>query len=42
MALKIIDHNSDEYHKMVDLRFLILRKPLGLSFSEADLGRRKR
>lgn len=41
MALKIIDHNSEEYRQMVDLRFQILRKPLGLSFSEADLAAEK-
>jgi predicted GNAT family N-acyltransferase len=37
MALKQIDHGSKEYRQMVDLRFQILRKPLGLSFSEEDL-----
>jgi len=37
MALKQIDHGSKEYQQMVDLRFQILRKPLGLSFSEEDL-----
>lgn len=41
MALKIIDHNSDEYRQMVDLRFMILRKPLGLSFSDEDLAAEK-
>ena|SRR5690606_7556813 len=37
MALKIIDHGSQEYLQMVKLRDDILRKPLGLSFSEDDL-----
>ncbi|HEY1017544.1 MAG TPA: GNAT family N-acetyltransferase [Sediminibacterium sp.] len=37
MALKQIDHGSKEYQQMVDLRFQILRKPLGLSFTEEDL-----
>lgn len=37
MALKQIDHGSKEYQQMIDLRFQILRKPLGLSFSEEDL-----
>lgn len=37
MALKIIDHGSDEYREMVELRYQILRKPLGLGFTEADL-----
>lgn len=37
MALKIIDHGSPEYQKMVKLRDDILRKPLGLSFSPEEL-----
>ena len=37
MALKIIDHGSKEYREMVDLRHQILRRPLGLGFTEADL-----
>lgn len=37
MALKQIDHGSKEYQQMVDLRYQILRKPLGLSFSEEEL-----
>jgi predicted GNAT family N-acyltransferase len=37
MALKIIDHGSDEYRQMVKLRDDILRKPLGLSFSPEEL-----
>ncbi len=37
MALKIIDHGTPEYHQMVDLRYHVLRKPLGLEFSEEDL-----
>ena len=37
MGLKQIDHGSAEYKKMVELRKEILRKPLGLDFSEADL-----
>lgn len=41
MALKIIDHGSKEYQKMVDLRFDILRKPLGLTFSPDELDREK-
>lgn len=39
MALKIIEHNSPEYQKMVALRYEILRKPLGLNFSEEELNR---
>ena len=41
MALKIIDHGSKEYQKMVDLRFDILRKPLGLKFAPEELEREK-
>jgi len=37
MALKIIEHGSPEYKKMVGLRNEILRKPLGLSFSDDEL-----
>ncbi len=37
MALKIIDHGSKEYRQMVNLRMEILRKPLGLTFSEEEL-----
>jgi GNAT superfamily N-acetyltransferase len=42
MALKIIDHGSPEYRQMVDLRFQILRKPLGLTFTESDLEAEKK
>jgi ribosomal protein S18 acetylase RimI-like enzyme len=41
MPLKIIDYGSKEYKQMVDLRTQILRKPLGLSFSEEDLQKEK-
>lgn len=41
MALKIIDHGTPEYQQMVDLRFNVLRKPLGLDFSPEDLEREK-
>ncbi len=37
MALKIITHGSSEYKQMVDLRYTMLRKPLGLSFTPEDL-----
>ncbi|NDF99174.1 MAG: N-acetyltransferase [Chitinophagia bacterium] len=37
MALKIIEHNSEEYRQMVALRDAILRKPLGLSFDQTEL-----
>lgn len=41
MALKIIDHGSKEYKQMVNLRYEILRKPLGLSFSDDELEKEK-
>jgi predicted GNAT family N-acyltransferase len=37
MAVKIIDHGTKEYKQMVDLRYNMLRKPLGLTFSEEEL-----
>lgn len=39
MALRIIEHNSDDYRKMVDLRYEILRKPLGLQFHDHELAK---
>ena len=41
MALKIIDHGSKEYKQMVDLRYHMLRKPLGLQFTEEELEQEK-
>ncbi len=41
MALKLIDHGSPEYRQMIDLRIHILRKPLGLSFTEEELEKEK-
>ena len=41
MALKIIDHGTPEYQQMLKLRDDILRKPLGLTFSEEELEREK-
>jgi GNAT superfamily N-acetyltransferase len=37
MALKILDYGSPEYRQMVKLRDEILRKPLGLGFTEQEL-----
>ena len=37
MALKIIDFGSPEYQQMVRLRDAVLRKPLGLTFTQDDL-----
>jgi GNAT superfamily N-acetyltransferase len=41
MALRIIDHGTDEYTQMVNLRNMLLRKPLGLSFDEEELEKEK-
>ena len=41
MPIKVIDHGSEDYQKMVDLRMEILRKPLGLSFTKTDLEKEK-
>lgn len=37
MALKIIDHGTPEYRQMIKLRDDILRRPLGLGFTEEEL-----
>ncbi len=41
MALKMIDHGTKEYKQMVHLRNEILRKPLGLTFTEEELSNEK-
>jgi ribosomal protein S18 acetylase RimI-like enzyme len=41
MALKMIDHGSKEYQQMVHLRNEILRKPLGLTFTQEELEKEK-
>jgi GNAT superfamily N-acetyltransferase len=41
MALKQLVHGSPEYRQMVQLRYEILRKPLGLNFTEEDLTKEK-
>ena len=41
MALKIIDYGTTEYQQMIKLRDEILRKPLGLSFTEEELDKEK-
>jgi N-acetylglutamate synthase-like GNAT family acetyltransferase len=41
MALKQIDHGSKEYQQMVKLRNVVLRQPLGLSFTTEELAREK-
>jgi GNAT superfamily N-acetyltransferase len=37
MAIKVIDYGSDDYKQMIALRQLLLRKPLGLNFSDDEL-----
>ena len=39
MGLKIIEHGSNEYRQMVQMRYLILRAPLGLTFSDEELAK---
>lgn len=41
MALKIIDHGTPEYRQMVQLRTDVLRKPLGLQFTDDELEKEK-
>lgn len=41
MPIKQIDHGTKEYKQMIDLRMDILRKPLGLTFTETDLDKEK-
>ena len=41
MGLKQIDHGTKEYEQMIQLRHLILRQPLGLSFSKEELEKEK-
>lgn len=37
MAIRIIDYGTPEYKLMLDLRYQILRKPLGLEFVPEEL-----
>jgi predicted GNAT family N-acyltransferase len=41
MAVKIIDHGTKEYKHLIDLRYNMLRKPLGLTFSEEEIDAEK-
>lgn len=36
-SLQIIEHNSAQYQQMVALRYEVLRKPLGLQFTDEQL-----
>lgn len=42
MPLRIIEHGSGDYRKMISLRENILRKPLGLTFSPEELESEKK
>ncbi len=42
MDLRIIQHNSEEYKVMIELRMKILRTPLGLSFTDEQLESEKK
>jgi GNAT superfamily N-acetyltransferase len=37
MAVKLIDHGSKDYDQMIALRYALLRKPLGLNFTDEEL-----
>jgi ribosomal protein S18 acetylase RimI-like enzyme len=41
MALKMIQHGSGEYEQMVVLRHQLLRKPLGMQFTQEELAKEK-
>lgn len=41
MGLKQIDHGTSDYQKVIQLRYSILRAPLGLSFTQEDLDKEK-
>src|SRR5580692_5477763 len=41
MALRMIDHGTTEYRQMVNLRYELLRKPLGLTFDAQELEQEK-
>lgn len=41
MIFLIAEYGSDDYRMMVDLRYRILRKPLGLIFTDKDLDQDK-
>ncbi len=41
MGLKQIDHGSKEYEQIIQLRFSVMREPLGLGFTKEELEREK-
>jgi len=41
MGLKQIDHGSKEYEQIIQLRFSVMREPLGLGFTKEELDKEK-
>jgi len=41
MGLKQIDYGTKEYQQLLELRYAILREPLGLGFNEEELQKEK-
>jgi GNAT superfamily N-acetyltransferase len=41
MAIKLIEHGSSDYRQMLNLRQLLLRKPLGLTLNDDELNAEK-
>lgn len=41
MGLKQIDHGSKEYEQIIQLRFNVMREPLGLGFTKEELDKEK-
>jgi predicted GNAT family N-acyltransferase len=41
MGLKQIDHGSKEYQQIIQLRFSVMREPLGLGFTKEELDKEK-
>jgi len=41
MAVKLIDYGTKDYRLMISLRYQLLRKPLGLSFTDDELEEEK-
>jgi len=41
MAVKLIDYGTRDYKLMISLRYQLLRKPLGLSFTDDELEEEK-
>ena len=37
MVIREVEHDTDDYRRILDMRYAILRAPLGLDWSEQDL-----